>query len=190
MMTDFEQLLKQRRSIRDFLDKPVPESLILQLIEDSCLAPSAANNQPWHFIVVLDKEMIKALSDEAKKNVIAGMRKQPNSPVASYLDQLEQESFNVFHNAPCLVYIAGNPQIPSLVFDVSLAAAYFMFSATSRGLGTCWIGLGREIRDPELLASIGVPDGFRIIAPIIVGYPLRIPPAPPRNAPKILKIIS
>lgn len=189
-MLDFEQLMKQRRSIRDFLDNPVPESLILQLIEDSCSAPSAANNQPWHFIVVLDKEMIKTLSDEAKKNIIAGMKKQPDSPVASYLVQLEQESFNVFHNAPALVFILGNPKIPSLVFDVSLAAAYFMFSATARGLGTCWIGLGREIRDPGLLAAIGVPEGFRIVAPIIVGYPRQIPPAPPRNKPKILKIVT
>jgi nitroreductase len=189
-MLDFEQLMKQRRSVRDFLDKPVPQSLILQMIQDSCSAPSAANNQPWHFIAVLDKKTIKALSDEAKKNIIAGIRKQPNSPIASYLAQLEQETFNVFHNAPALVYIVGNPQIPSLVFDVSLAAAYFMFSATARGLGTCWIGLGREIRDPELLASIGVPEGFKIIAPIIVGYPRQIPPAPSRDKPKILKIIS
>jgi nitroreductase len=64
-----------------------------------------------------------------------------------------------------------------------------MFSATSRGLGTCWIGLGREIRDPELLVAIGVPDGLKIIAPIVVGYPRQIPPAPPRKEPMILKII-
>jgi nitroreductase len=189
-MLDFEQLMHQRRSVRDFLDKPVSRSLILQLIEDSCWAPSAANNQPWHFIVVLDKKMIKTLSDEAKKNIVAGIKKQPDSPVAAYLSQLEQDTFNVFHNAPALVYIAGNPKIPSLALDVSLAAAYFMFSATARGLGTCWIGLGREIRDPALLASIGVPDGFRIIAPIILGYPRQIPPAPPRKEPKILKIIT
>lgn len=189
-MLNFEQLMEQRRSIRDFLDKPVPRSLVLQIIQDCCLAPSAANNQPWQFIVVLDRKTIKTLSDEAKKNIIAGIRKQPDSPIAAYLAQLEQASFNVFHNAPCLVYIVGNPKIPSLAFDVSLAAAYFMFSATSRGLGTCWIGLGREIRDPGLLASIGVPEGFRIIAPIIVGYPRRIPPAPARNKPKILKIVT
>jgi nitroreductase len=182
--------MAQRRSIRDFLDQPVPRSLILQIIHDSCSAPSAANNQPWHFIVVSDKETMRTLSEEAKKNILAGIKKQPNSPVASYLAQLEQASFNIFHNAPALVYIVGNPKIPSLALDVSLAAAYFMFSATSRGLGTCWIGLGREIRDPELLASIGVPDGFKIIAPIIVGYPRQIPPAPPRNDPKILKIIE
>ncbi len=189
-MSDFEQLMAQRRSIRDFLDQPVPRSLILEIIHDCCSAPSAANNQPWHFIVVLDKEMMRTLSDEAKKNIVAGIRQQPNSPVAAYLSQLQQPSFNVFHDAPALVYIAGNPKIPSLALDVSLAAAYFMFSATSRGLGTCWIGLGREIRDPELLAAIGLPDGFRIIAPLIVGYPRQIPPAPPRNDPKILKIIE
>lgn len=190
MMVDFETLMNQRRSVRDFLDKPVPQSLILQLIHDSCSAPSAANNQPWHFVVVLDKKTIKTLSDEAKKNIAAGIKKQPDSPIASYLAQLEQESFNIFHNAPGLVYIVGNPKIPSLAFDVSLAAAYFMFSATSRGLGTCWIGLGKEIRDPGLLETIGVPDGLKIIAPIIVGYPRRIPPEPPRNEPKILKIIK
>ncbi len=189
-MVAFEQLMEQRRSIRDFLDKPVPRSLMSEIIHDCCWAPSAANNQPWHFIVVLDKQMMRTLSDEAKKNIVAGIRKQPNSPVAAYLSQLEQPSFNVFHNAPALVYIAGNPKIPSLALDVSLAAAYFMFSATSRGLGTCWIGLGREIHDPDLLAAIGLPDGFKIIAPIIVGYPRRIPPAPPRNEPKILKIIE
>jgi nitroreductase len=189
-MLDFEQLMKKRRSIRDFLDKPVPQSLILQMIQDCCSAPSAANNQPWHFIVVLDKEMIKTLSDEAKKNIIAGIKKHPDSPIASYLTELEQESFNVFHNAPGLVYIVGNPKIPSLAFDVSLAAAYFMFSATSRGLGTCWIGLGREVRDPGLLVTIGVPNGFKIIAPIIVGYPRQIPTASPRNEPNILKIIT
>ncbi len=187
---DFGQLMVQRRSIREYLDKPVPRSLILQIIQDSCQAPSAANNQPWQFVVVLDKQMIKTLSDEAKRNVIAGIKKQPDSPIASYLGQLEHPSFNVFHNAPALVFIVGKPQIPSLITDVSLAAAYFMFSATSRGLGTCWIGLGREIRDPKLLSSIGIPGGFNIIAPIVVGYPRRIPPAPLRNDPKILKIVE
>jgi nitroreductase len=189
-MMDFEQLVKERRSIRDFLDKPVPQPLILQLIHDSCSAPSAANNQPWHFSVVLNKKMIRALSDEAKKNIVAGIRNRPDSPLAAYLAQLEQPSFNIFHNAPALVYIVGNPKIPSLAFDISLAAAYFMFSATSRGLGTCWIGLGREIRDPDLLASIGVPDGLKIIAPIIVGYPRQIPARPHRHEPKILKVIA
>lgn len=189
-MLDFNQLMEKRRSVRDFLDKPIPRELVLDMIQDSCQAPSAANNQPWQFIVVLDRQMIQRLSEESKKNIIAGIRQQPGSPLAAYLSTLQEPSFNVFHNAPCLVYIVGNPKISSLAFDVSLAAAYFMFSAASRDLGTCWIGLGKEIRDPGLLASIGVPDGFKIVAPIIVGYPRRIPPAPPRRTPHILKIVE
>jgi nitroreductase len=157
---NFEQLIHQRRSVRDFLDKPIPQALILDMIRDSCRAPSAANHQPWQFIVVPDKKTIKALSDEAKRNVVEGIKRQPGSPVNAFLDQLQQPDFNVFHNASALVYIAGNPKIASIAFDVSLAAAYFMFSATSRGLGTCWIGLGKEIMDPELLAAIGLPEGL------------------------------
>lgn len=184
-MTDLKQLFTQRRSIREFLDKPVARELLLEMIHDSCLAPSAANIQPWQFIVVLDKALMKTLSDESKKNILAGIKKQPDSPVTPYLSTLEQASYNIFYNAPCLVYMVGNPKIPSLAFDLSLAAAYFMFSATAKGLGTCWIGLGKEIRDPQLLEAIGMPAGYKIIAPIIVGYPREIPPIPTRKKPNI-----
>jgi nitroreductase len=65
-----------------------------------------------------------------------------------------------------------------------------MFSALERGLGTCWIGLGRFMEDPELLTLTGMPDGFQIIAPIIVGYPRSIPDPSERMKPQILKIVS
>jgi nitroreductase len=190
IMLNFEELISQRRSIRDFLDKPVPQDLIVQMIQDSCQAPSAANNQPWHFIVVQNTEMIRVLSDEAKKNIVCRIKERQGASLSAYLEDLEEPSFNIFHNAPCLIYIVGNPKISSLAFDASLAAAYFMLSATSRGLGTCWVGLGREIQDPTLLASIGVPAGFKIIVPLIVGYPRQIPPPPPRKSPVILKVIT
>jgi nitroreductase len=88
---NFEQLIHQRRSVRDFLDKPIPQALILDMIRDSCRALSAANHQPWQFIVVLDKKTIKALSDEAKRNVVEGIKRQPGSPVNAFLDQLQQK---------------------------------------------------------------------------------------------------
>jgi nitroreductase len=64
-----------------------------------------------------------------------------------------------------------------------------MFSATSRGLGTCWIGLGSNIRDPQLLAEMGVTKDEEIVAPMIVGYPVGIPEASERHAPCIAKIL-
>jgi len=65
-----------------------------------------------------------------------------------------------------------------------------MFSAVEKGLGTCWIGLGKYIKDPDLLMQIGMPGDFQIIAPMILGYPKHIPPPPGRTPPRILKIVS
>jgi nitroreductase len=65
-----------------------------------------------------------------------------------------------------------------------------MFSAASRGLGTCWIALGSYIRDPKTKALLGIPDGCQIVAPVIIGYPKEIPAAPQRHDPQILRVIS
>ena len=57
----------------------------------------------------------------------------------------------------------------SLDVDCSLFACYFMLAAAARGLGTCWIALGSNVRNAELLREIGIPDDCRIVAPIIIG---------------------
>jgi nitroreductase len=80
--------------------------------------------------------------------------------------------------------------VQSLDVDLALTAAYLMFSATERGLGTCWINLGAHIREPGLLSTIGMPKDCRIVAPIIIGYPTAIPAASERHAPVILKLIQ
>ncbi len=92
-----------------------------------------------------------------------------------YVSLLQDENFNVFYNAPCLIYIAGAKSVGSLDVDVALAAGYIMFSATARGMGTCWVALGASIRDPRLRAELGLDDNYRIVAPIILGYPRTIP---------------
>ena len=69
-MTDYFELLKKRRSIRDFKDKKVPLEIINEIIKESCLAPSSGNGQPWRFIFVNDTDLIKSLSDESKKNIL------------------------------------------------------------------------------------------------------------------------
>jgi nitroreductase len=187
---DFRELLEKRRSIRDFEDKAVSPDTVREIIADSIKAPNASNLQPWKFIVVNNKAMIKKISDSSKKTIIAGIEKDPNSPMKGYLEILKNESFNVFYNAPCLVAVVGRLKGATIAIDCALAAAYFMLSATSRGLGTCFVAQGAEARDPELLKEIGLPEGYRIWAPIIVGYPKNIPPIPERKDPEILKIIS
>ena len=189
-MADFTELLTKRHSIREFEEKEVPLRVIREILTDSCLAPSSGNQQPWRFIIVNNKEWIRRLSHESKKNLLLYLEKNPDAPSKKYETALKNEDFNVFYNAPCLVYIVGPKNIGSVYVDCTLAACYFMFSAASKGLGTCWVGLGSHIRDPEMLAAIGMPEDSEIVAPIIVGYAKRIPAPPQRNKPQILKIIS
>jgi nitroreductase len=186
---DFSELLKNRRAVRDFQNKDVPLETVREIIQDTTLAPTASNVQPCKFIVIRDRNLMKQISDESKRNLLDDIRNNPGSTLSMYADVLKDKTFNVFYNAPCLVMLSGPRASSSLAVDCALTAAYFMFSATERGLGTCWIALGGNIRDPFLFETIGLPDDCAIVAPIILGYPVSIPDASERHTPEILKII-
>jgi nitroreductase len=189
MIMDFKSLLTNRRAIREFQDKEVPLHVLKEIIQDTCLAPTASNLQPIKFVIIHDREQIRKLSDESKKSLLDDLVRDPDLPLKQYEGALRDGQFNVFYNAPCLVLFVGPKDVYSLDVDCGLTATYFMFSATSKGLGTCWIGLGANIRDKKILGEIGVPSDCRIVAPVIIGYPKSIPPASERHSPDILKVI-
>ena len=186
---DFKTLLINRRSIRDFQEKDVPLSVIKEILHDTCLAPTARNLQPCRFIIIQNREIIKRLSDESKKNILSDILQNPASPMKQLESRFRDESFNVFYNAPCLVLFIGSRDASFLDVNCALTVSYFMFSATSRGLGTCWIGSGGNIRDRKVLNEIGVPEDCRIVAPVVIGYPTTVPPASERHTPDIIKVL-
>jgi nitroreductase len=186
----FGELLENRRSIRRYQERPVPVHLVQEMIEESTLAPSAGNEQPWKFVIVHDREMLERLSDESKRNILARIAANPDDYANKYVKMLSNASFNVFYNAPCLVMILGPSSRKNLHVDCALAAGYFMMAAASRGLGTCWVNLGAEIHDPALRDALGIPEQCTIVAPLTLGYPARIPPVPKRKRPEILKIVT
>ena len=185
----FDELLKNRRSIRKYQEDSVSVELIQEIIGESTLAPSAGNEQPWKFIIVNNKAMLKKISDEGKKNILARISANPDDYAKKYQSMLQNESFNVFYNAPCLVIILGLSNLKNLYVDCALAASYFMLAAASRGLGTCWVNFGTEIHDPKIINELGIPDNCTIVAPIILGYPEKITAAPKRKEAEILNII-
>jgi nitroreductase len=189
-MNDYETLLRRRRSVREYQDRQVPLELIREMIRETCLAPSAMNRQPWRFSIVSNREKIRLLSGESKKNLLSDLEADPSSPLQRYGDMLRDPQFNVFYNAPCVVYICGSSGLGSLEMDCSLAACYFMLAAAARNLGTCWVGLGAHLRDPVLLKDLGISGDLQIVAPIILGYPKEIPEVPERNEPVILGILQ
>jgi nitroreductase len=185
----YDELLQKRRSVRRYQERPVPVEVIQAMIDESTLAPSAGNEQPWKFVIVSGRETLKRISDESKKNILARIAANPDDYAKKYERMLSSEPFNVFYNAPCLVLILGPSGAKNLYVDCALAASYFMMAAVSRDLGTCWVNFGTEIRDPDMREALSLPDDCTIVAPIILGYPERIPPAPKRKEPDVLSIV-
>jgi nitroreductase len=186
----FAELLVKRRSIRNFQNKEIPIGLIKEIVDDSILAPSAGNGQPWEFIVITNSELIDRISSECKKNLLERMASNPDDYAKRYEKMLQKEAFHIFYHAPAVIYILGKTGLKNLKVDCTLAASYLMMSATSRGLGTCWVNFGTVIRDPVLRRDLGLQDDHKIVAPIALGYPAKIPGIPHRKDPHILRIIE
>ena len=70
------------------------------------------------FIVVNNRAMLKRISDESKKNILAHIAAKPNDYAKKYQRMLQKESFNVFYNAPCLVMILGPSHLKNVFVDV------------------------------------------------------------------------
>jgi nitroreductase len=187
---EYNDLLKNRRSIRVYQDRPVPVALLREMILESTLAPSSGNNQPWKFVVVVNHEMIRRISDESKKNLVTRIEANPNDYIVRYEATLRNKDFNVFYNAPALIIIAGPRDYRNLLVDSALCAGCLMNAAVARGLGSCWVNLGSDIRDEALRRELGIAEDLQIVAPVIIGYPRHIPPAPKREEPVILTIIE
>jgi nitroreductase len=187
---EYKDLITNRRSIRNFQDKPVPTGLLMEILSESTLAPSSGNGQPWKFAIINDKDTMKRISDESKKNLLKRLADNPGDYIKRYENALINEKFNVFYNAPALIIVAGPADHRNVLIDCSLCAVYIMNAAVSRGLGTCWINLGSDIRDKSLLNELGITADMKIVAPVIIGYPVSIPPIPKREEPVILKIME
>jgi nitroreductase len=189
-MTDYQDVITRRRSIRQYQDRAVAPEIIHELLRECTLAPSAGNTQPWRFVVVTDRAMMQRLSDHSKAALLAEVEANPEHFARRYENYLRDPEFNVFYNAPCLILVVSPVGMKNAPLDCTLATAYLMLGAAARGLGTCWIGLGSYVKSPELRRELGLSRADLVVAPLILGYPAEIPAAPERNEPHILKFIT
>lgn len=169
---DAIQNLLQRRSVRKYSDRQVPDELLNQVLEAGVFAPSGMNSQVSVMVAVTDKETRDQLS--RMNAAVMGADTDP------------------FYGAPCVVVVLADSERYTWVEDASLVMGNLMNAAHAVGLGSCWIHRAREMFDSEegkaLLEKWGLPETLRGVGNCIIGYPEDIPAPRERKAGRIVKI--
>lgn len=150
----FLDLLRKRRSIRQFESKKITQDEIDVLVKSVLLSPSSKGLQPWYFVVITEPSIIDELSGA-----------KPHG--ATFLK-----------NAPLAIAVCADPSVSDVwVEDCSIAALNIHLAATDLGLGSCWIQI-RERKFDDSLSSeeyvkkvLDLREGMRVEAIIAIGYP-------------------
>jgi nitroreductase len=155
----FIDLIRSRRSIRDFTDRTVPKEVLVRCLEAARLAPSACNSQPWTFVVADDPDVKNQLAKAAFGGIYAMNR---FCSTAGALVAVVSERANF------LARIGGQFRGTSYyLIDVGIAIEHFVLQAEELGLGTCWIGWFSE---PGVKRVLGIPKGRKVDILIAVGH--------------------
>jgi nitroreductase len=129
-------------AVRSFKDTPIPEPIVRQIVEAGRLTASSQNGQPWHFIVVRDKETLRRLGQIAR--------------TGPYIPQ-----------APLAIVVAMD-RSPFAVSDGSRAIQDMILAAWSQGVGSNWVGFNNLQGINSLL---GIPEEVSVLSILPFGYP-------------------
>lgn len=187
MTNDFIQEIKKRRSVRNYKQIPVKKEIIEEIIQAGKYAPSAKDKQPWRFIVLSNREMIRDISNVIKQEIQKIVKKRfflqlkyPHLRDKNTVRFLAATAFskknNLFFNAPVLIFIVTQDKE---FYDESCAccAQNMMLAAHSLNIGSCWIGFAHFLQlNKEWLEKIGVPQDYHISAALVFGHPDGGPP--------------
>jgi len=142
---DLLELIKDRRSIRRYQQRPVPREMIHKMIEAAIWAPSSHNSDPCEFIVTEQPENIARLAERSHAKFIGG--------------------------APLVITIVVRPDTGSKspIMDGSAAAMNLSLEAHSLGLGCCWVSPAPWAA--KLREELRIPDDWKVIGVFSIGFP-------------------
>ncbi len=185
------ELVKTRRSIRAFTDRPVPDDVVEKVIEVARWAPSGANSQPWEFVVIRDQETKDQMAVWAvEQQRLLHQAELTRPPELRWPSAARPVSDPVFKTSPVLILVLGDPRVnrsfPLLTYveheESNLVSAlantflYMTLAATSLGLGSHWASLvGATYPSAMIRDLLGIPEGYRIYDMLGLGYPAMEP---------------
>ena len=184
------QLIKSRRSIRRYADKPVPREVITRLIDIARYAPTGHNDQNVRWLVVDDKDKLRWfeaighdwMRDEISKNP------QMAAMFEGVLKRMEAGHPDFIRNAPALVIAHAEKTMLMHSVDCSIALGYFDLAANAAGLGCCWAGFFMIAANtfPALKEAVALPEDQLVYGALMVGYPkYKYRRIPVRRPPRI-----
>jgi nitroreductase len=211
---DLSNLIKGRRSIRNWQSKAVPEELLLQALELATYAPNAGNQQNWQFYLVLKPETIKALG-EAVQASADNIATWPEAAKFGDAALKALQKVGLFRSAPALIVVAASqyqsaveqmvvlrektdPRAKQIhdwrniansrIQSVSSAIAYLLLVLHQMGLGAVWM-TGPMQAKGEIEKILKVPAAMDVVALIPVGYPAENPPLRERKPLKDVCVV-
>lgn len=152
---DVFEVIEARRSIRKYRPEPIPDDKMGMILDAARLAPSAANRQPWRFVLVQNADRKKVLARAANDQTFLS-------------------------DAAVIVVAVGDPEVSARWHekDTMIALEHIVLAATALGYGTCWIGAFDEDAVKRLLK---IPPRMKIVALLPIGLPDEKPASRPRK---------
>jgi nitroreductase/NAD-dependent dihydropyrimidine dehydrogenase PreA subunit len=191
--TTVEKTILERRSVRNFSDKPVSEHSLRRIIEAGRFAPSAGNAQPWSFVAITNTEVIKQIEEACHAvwsnlygmynddDQVAGLAEMFGKPLPVGLFDprvwggagcVTRKELPIFMGANALVLLLVNDKMPEPTLQMGICGQNMNLAAESLGLGACWVSFSLAINFlPELQAMLGIKEGWRVQTSIVVGHP-------------------
>lgn len=156
-------VIKQRRSIRDFSEKEIEQDKLDAILESARLAPSATNAQDWFFYVVKSSETRERIAASEPMRANQFLRKAPIVIVGC------ERAIGVVDAATgAVLKVVGARGRSWADVDVTIALEHMVLTATDLGIGSCWVGMfdGRRIS-----GILDMPGDQHIVALLALGYP-------------------
>lgn len=166
-MNEVIRNIKARRTTRKYQEKQISREALETIIEAGLYAPSAHNQQPWHFTVIQDKALIDEMNlkskEMAKNHTDALIQKMANN-----------DAFHIFYNAPTLVVVSGDKNGMMPREDCAAATQNMLLAAESINIGACWNGMINFLFSSpygdEYKAKMEIPETHEPYYAVLLGY--------------------
>lgn len=162
-----ENLIRSRRSIRNYSDKLPDKALVQRALDIAAYAPSGKNRRDHRYSILWGKNKVAQLRDRC----LALCEEFNVDPELPKLMKLGTDLLTC--GAPCMIVVWSPDDCLNPVLDPAVSMAQLELLLVNQGLGTCWGGYIRHLADrfPEIRRMLGVPEGAHVRCALMAGYP-------------------